>query len=128
MLRAIGPQPHLVIYANANPVRDLLDRERSEEHLQSFNKSIETKKAKTAKRKETKAMKMKMKGMHGVWTRAPQRGALAETAEINHSSPHVKGNYNGCFFRGRFILSPHQVRGYPEFLHVRCFPINILLC
>ena len=35
----IGPQPYPVIYVVANPVRGLLDRKRSEEHLQSSNES-----------------------------------------------------------------------------------------
>ena len=36
---SIGPQPYPVIYVVANPVRGLLDRKRSEEHLQSSNES-----------------------------------------------------------------------------------------
>ena len=35
----IEPQPNPVIYVVANPVRVLLDRKRSEEHLQSSNES-----------------------------------------------------------------------------------------
>ena len=40
------PQPYTVIYVVANPVRGLLDRKISEEHLQSSNKSIKKKKKK----------------------------------------------------------------------------------
>ena len=36
----IGPQPYLVIYVVANPVRGLLDGKRSEEHLQSSNSTM----------------------------------------------------------------------------------------
>ena len=39
VLLLIGPQPYPVIYAIANPVRGLLGRKRSEEHLQSSNES-----------------------------------------------------------------------------------------
>ena len=35
----IGPQPYPVLYGVANPVRGLLDRKRSEEHLPSSNQS-----------------------------------------------------------------------------------------
>ena len=51
----IGPQPYPVIYVVANPVRGLLDRKISEEHLQSSNESMKTNtkiKTKTTKRKE----------------------------------------------------------------------------
>ena len=37
----IGPQPYPVIHVVANPVRGLLDRKRSEEHLPSSNESKE---------------------------------------------------------------------------------------
>ena len=37
----IGPQPYPVINVVANPVRGLLDRKRSEEHLPSSNESKE---------------------------------------------------------------------------------------
>ena len=42
--RLVGPQPYPVVYVVANPIRSLFqqDRKRSEEHLQSSNKSIET--------------------------------------------------------------------------------------
>ena len=37
--KPIGPQPYPVIYVVANPVRGLLDRKISEEHLHSSNES-----------------------------------------------------------------------------------------
>ena len=40
-------QPYPVIYEIANPVRDLLDRKISKEHVQSSDESIKTKTAKT---------------------------------------------------------------------------------
>ena len=35
----MGPQPYTVIYVVANPVRGLLNRKRSDEHLQSSSES-----------------------------------------------------------------------------------------
>ena len=51
----IGPQPYPVIYVVANPVRGLLDRKKSEEHLQSSNESKKhnRKQNKNDKKKET---------------------------------------------------------------------------
>ena len=46
----IGPQPYPVMYVVTNPVRGLLDRTKSEEHLQSSKES----KAKQNKTKTTK--------------------------------------------------------------------------
>ena len=43
-----------VIYVVVNPVRGLLDRTRSEEHLQSSNESMETKPNKKQGNKNTK--------------------------------------------------------------------------
>ena len=55
---AIGPQPYPIIYAVASPVRGLLGRIISEEHLQSSNESIKkNKKAKKIKREETTKQK-----------------------------------------------------------------------
>ena len=42
----IGPQTYPVIYVVANPVRGLLDRKRSEEHLQSSDESTRNEKTK----------------------------------------------------------------------------------
>ena len=42
IFRPIEPQPYPVVYVVANPVRGLLDRKRSEVHLQSSNESIKT--------------------------------------------------------------------------------------
>ena len=45
-------QPYPVIYMVANLVRGLLDRKRSEEHLQSSNESIKTKTSKNDIKKQ----------------------------------------------------------------------------
>ena len=51
---SIGPQPYPVIYVGANPVRGVLDRKRSEEHLPSSNESkIKTQTHKNDKEKRT---------------------------------------------------------------------------
>ena len=65
-----GLNPYPVIYKVANPVRGLLDRRRSEEHLQTFNERNNKHKqnniTKTTKRKErlqnTYARKIYKKG------------------------------------------------------------------
>ena len=46
----IGPEPYPVIYVVANPVRGLLDRKRSEEHLQKL-RAMKTKTKTTKERK-----------------------------------------------------------------------------
>ena len=58
---SIGPQFYPVIYVVANPVRGLLDRKRSEEHLQSSNeKSVKTKQKRQKERNNnTKHMPIK---------------------------------------------------------------------
>ena len=48
----IGPQPYPVIHVVANPVRGLLDRKKSEEHLPSSNES--KRKTQTHKKKNDK--------------------------------------------------------------------------
>ena len=49
----IGPQPYPIIHVVANPVRGLLDRKRSEEHLPSSNESKEKHKHTNDKEKGT---------------------------------------------------------------------------
>ena len=51
-----------VIYALANPVRGLLDRKRSEEHLQGSNENIKKESA-TGKKKGNKKQKTTQKRM-----------------------------------------------------------------
>ena len=46
-----------VIYVVANPVRGLLDRKRSEEHIQSFNESVKTKQKQDKNDKKKGTMK-----------------------------------------------------------------------
>ena len=59
------------MYVVANPVRGLLHRKRSEEHLQSFNESMETKtKQKTKqndKNKGTTTQNICQKNIEGIW-------------------------------------------------------------
>ena len=49
----MGPQPYPIIHVVANPVRGLLDRKRSEEHLPSSNESKEKHKHTNDKEKGT---------------------------------------------------------------------------
>ena len=51
--KPIGPQPYPIIHVVANPVRGLLDRKRSEEHLPSSNESKEKHKHTNDKEKGT---------------------------------------------------------------------------
>ena len=53
----IGPQPYPVLYVVVNPVRGLLDRKRSEEHLPSSNESKITQTNKNDKEKRTRVAK-----------------------------------------------------------------------
>ena len=67
----IGLQPYPVIYVVANPLRGLLYRKRSEEHLQSFNESKkkhnETKKNDKKKGTRTKyTCQKKIEGGHSI--------------------------------------------------------------
>ena len=56
--KPIGPQSYPVIHAVASsPVRDLLDRKRSKEHLQRSNESIKTK---TRQKQQKKQMPKRM--------------------------------------------------------------------
>ena len=50
----IGSQPYPVIYVDANLVRGLLDRKRSEEHLQALTRATTTKTQRKAKQKRQK--------------------------------------------------------------------------
>ena len=97
----IGPQPYPVLYVVANPVRGLLGRKRSEEHLPSSNES--NKKTQTHKKRQRE--RNRNNKIHGpekdgcqsgtcvvCWTEKDQRNIYQAPMRAKEKHKHTKND------------------------------------